>query len=212
MAGAVWGTFWDGPWDGAVRTALLRKLSREDRARFAAFPSGGGRPAERGRQFLLSRALLAFALEETLGGREPPSLAKDAGGRPFLPERPGLFLSLSHTEGAAVLALADAPVGVDVERLRTIPPRLGRRVGAGTPEAFWRQWTAAEAEAKRAGRGAGAILAALRGAEEAAGGGGPLRKLGADVCPIPLGPGFAAAVCGEGDFPLRIVTMEELAE
>ena len=212
MAGAIWGTFWDGPWDGAVRTALLRKLSREDRARFAAFPSGGGRPAERGRQFLLSRALLAFALEETLGGREPPILAKDAGGRPFLPERPGLFLSLSHTEGAAVLALSDAPVGVDVERIRPIPPRLGRRVGAGTPEAFWRQWTAAEAEAKRAGRGAGAILAALRGAEEAAGNGGPLRKPGADVCPIPLGPGFAAAVCGEGDFPLRIVTMEELAE
>ena len=212
MAGAIWGTFWDGPWDGAVRTALLRKLSREDRARFAAFPSGGGRPAERGRQFLLSRALLAFALEETLGGREPPILAKDAGGRPFLPERPGLFLSLSHTEGAAVLALSDAPVGVDVERLRAIPPRLGRRVGAETPEAFWRQWTAAEAEAKRTGRGAGAVLAALRGAEEPAGGGGPLRKLGADVCPIPLGPGFAAAVCGEGDFPLRIVTMEELAE
>ena len=212
MAGAIWGTFWDGPWDGTVRTALLRKLSREDRARFAAFPSGGGRPAERGRQFLLSRALLAFALEETLGGREPLSLAKDAGGRPFLPERPGLFLSLSHTAGAAVLALSDAPVGVDVERLRAIPPRLGRRVGAETPEAFWRQWTAAEAEAKRTGRGAGAVLAALRGAEEPAGGGGPLRKLGADVCPIPLGPGFAAAVCGEGNFPLRIVTGEELAE
>ena len=211
MAGAVWGTFWDGPWDGAVRTALLRKLSREDRARFAAFPSGGGRPAERGRQFLLSRALLAFALEETLGGREPPILAKDAGGRPFLPERPGLFLSLSHTEGAAVLALSDAPVGVDVERIRPIPPRLGRDF-AGGEETFWRRWTAAEAAAKREGRGAGAVLAALRGAEEAAGDGGPLQKPGADVCPIPLGPGFAAAVCGEGNFPLRIVTGEELAE
>ena len=212
MAGGLWAVFWDGPLDGDTRTALAERLGPEDRARFAAFPSGGGKSTERGRQFLLSRALLAFALEETLGGREPPILAKDAGGRPFLPEWPGLFLSLSHTAGAAVLALSDAPVGVDVERLRAIPPRLGRRVGAGTPEAFWRQWTAAEAEAKRAGRGAGAILAALRGAEEAAGDGGPLQKPGADVCPIPLGPGFAAAVCGEGDFPLRIVTGEELAE
>ena len=157
MAGGLWAVFWDGPLDGDTRTALAERLGPEDRARFAAFPSGCGKPTERGRQFLLSRALLAFALEETLGGREPPSLAKDAGGRPFLPAWPGLFLSLSHTAGAAVLA-------------------------------------------------------ALRGAEEAAGGGGPLRKLGADVCPIPLGPGFAAAVCGEGDFPLRIVTMEELAE
>lgn len=211
MAGGLWAVFWDGPLDGDTRTALAERLGPEDRARFAAFPSGGGKPTERGRQFLLSRALLAFALEETLGGREPPILAKDAGGRPFLPEWPGLFLSLSHTAGAAVLALSDAPVGVDVERLRAIPPRLGRDF-AGGEETFWRRWTAAEAAAKREGRGAGAVLAALRGAEEAAGGGGPLRKLGADVCPIPLGPGFAAAVCGEGDFPLRIVTMEELAE
>ena len=201
MAGAIWGTFWDGPWDGAVRTALLRKLSREDRARFAAFPSGGGRPAERGRQFLLSRALLAFALEETLGGREPPILAKDAGGRPFLPERPGLFLSLSHTEGAAVLALSDAPVGVDVERLRAIPPRLGRDF-AGGEETFWRRWTAAEAAAKREGRGAGALLPLGRGGLPEVPGARPLS----------LWPDCAAALAGEGAFPIRTLTAEELAK
>ena len=201
MAGAIWGTFWDGPWDGAVRTALLRKLSREDRARFAAFPSGGGRPAERGRQFLLSRALLAFALEETLGGREPPILAKDAGGRPFLPEWPGLFLSLSHTAGAAVLALSDAPVGVDVERLRAIPPRLGRDF-AGGEETFWRRWTAAEAAAKREGRGAGALLPLGRGGLPEVPGARPLS----------LWPDCAAALAGEGAFPIRTLTAEELAK
>ena len=201
MAGAIWGTFWDGPWDGTVRTALLRKLSREDRARFAAFPSGGGRPAERGRQFLLSRALLAFALEETLGGREPPILAKDAGGRPFLPERPGLFLSLSHTEGAAVLALSDAPVGVDVERLRALPPRLGRDF-AGGEETFWRRWTAAEAAAKREGRGAGALLPLGRGGLPEVPGARPLS----------LWPDCAAALAGEGAFPIRTLTAEELAK
>ena len=201
MAGAIWGTFWDGPWDGAVRTALLRKLSREDRARFAAFPSGGGRPAERGRQFLLSRVLLAFALEETLGGREPPILAKDAGGRPFLPERPGLFLSLSHTEGAAVLALSDAPVGVDVERLRAIPPRLGRDF-AGGEETFWRRGTAAEAAAKREGRGAGALLPLGRGGLPEVPGARPLS----------LWPDCAAALAGEGAFPVRTLTAEELAK
>ena len=201
MAGAIWGTFWDGPWDGTVRTALLRKLSREDRARFAAFPSGGGRPAERGRQFLLSRALLAFALEETLGGREPPILAKDAGGRPFLPEWPGLFLSLSHTAGAAVLALSDAPVGVDVERLRAIPPRLGRDF-AGGEETFWRRWTAAEAAAKREGRGAGALLPLGRGGLPEVPGARPLS----------LWPDCAAALAGEGAFPIRTLTAEELAK
>ena len=201
MAGAIWGTFWDGPWDGAVRTALLRKLSREDRARFAAFPSGGGRPAERGRQFLLSRALLAFALEETLGGREPPILANDAGGRPFLPEWPGLFLSLSHTAGAAVLALSDAPVGVDVERLRALPPRLGRDF-AGGEETFWRRWTAAEAAAKREGRGAGALLPLGRGGLPEVPGARPLS----------LWPDCAAALAGEGAFPIRTLTAEELAK
>ena len=201
MAGAIWGPFWDGPGDGAVRTALLRKLSREDRARFAAFPSGGGRPAERGRQFLLSRALRAFALEETLGGREPPILAKDAGGRPFLPERPGLFLSLSHTEGAAVLALSDAPVGVDVERLRALPPRLGRDF-AGGEETFWRRGTAAEAAAKREGRGAGALLPLGRGGLPEVPGARPLS----------LWPDCAAALAGEGAFPIRTLTAEELAK
>ena len=201
MAGGLWAVFWDGPLDGDTRTALLRKLSREDRARFAAFPSGGGRPAERGRQFLLSRALLAFALEETLGGREPPSLAKDAGGRPFLPERPGLFLSLSHTEGAAVLALSDAPVGVDVERLRAIPPRLGRDF-AGGEETFWRRWTAAEAAAKQEGRGAGALLPLGRGGLPEVPGARPLS----------LWPDCAAALAGEGAFPIRTLTAEELAK
>ena len=201
MAGGLWAVFWDGPLDGDTRTALAERLGPEDRARFAAFPSGGGRPAERGRQFLLSRALLAFALEETLGGREPPILAKDAGGRPFLPEWPGLFLSLSHTAGAAVLALSDAPVGVDVERLRAIPPRLGRDF-AGGEETFWRRWTAAEAAAKREGRGAGALLPLGRGGLPEVPGARPLS----------LWPDCAAALAGEGAFPIRTLTAEELAK
>ena len=201
MAGGLWAVFWDGPLDGDTRTALAERLGPEDRARFAAFPSGCGKPTERGRQFLLSRALLAFALEETLGGREPPSLAKDAGGRPFLPERPGLFLSLSHTEGAAVLALSDAPVGVDVERIRPIPPRLGRDC-AGGEETFWRRWTAAEAAAKREGRGAGALLPLGRGGLPEVPGARPLS----------LWPDCAAALAGEGAFPIRTLTAEELAK
>ena len=201
MAGGLWAVFWDGPLDGDTRTALAERLGPEDRARFAAFPSGCGKPTERGRQFLLSRALLAFALEETLGGREPTSLAKDAGGRPFLPERPGLFLSLSHTEGAAVLALSDAPVGVDVERLRAIPPRLGRDF-AGGEETFWRRWTAAEAAAKREGRGAGALLPLGRGGLPEVPGARPLS----------LWPDCAAALAGEGAFPIRTLTAEELAK
>lgn len=205
MAGGLWAVFWDGPLDGDTRTALAERLGPEDRARFLALygPKGDARSRrrERGRQFLLSRALLAFALEETLGGREPPLLAKDAGGRPFLPEWPGLFLSLSHTEGAALLALSDAPVGADIERVRPIPPRLGRDF-AGGEETFWRRWTAAEAAAKREGRGAGALLPLGRGGLPEVPGARPLS----------LWPDCAAALAGEGAFPIRTLTAEELAK
>ena len=199
MAGTVWALFWEGGLTGEIRAALLGKLSPADRAQYGTFPSGG-RAGARGRQFLLSRALLAFALEETLG--TVPALAKTAAaGQPYFPERPGLFLSLSHTEGAALLALSDAPVGVDIERVRPIPPRLGRDF-AGREETFWRRWTAAEAAAKRDGRGAGALLLLGRkGFPEAP-----------EARHLALKEGFAAAVSGEGAFPVRTVTAEELME
>ena len=198
MAGTVWTVFWEGELTEETRAALLGKLSPADRARYETFPSGG-RAGARGWQFLLSRALLAFALEETLG--TVPALAKTAAGQPYFPERPGLFLSLSHTAGAAVLALSDAPVGVDVERLRAIPPRLGRDF-AGGEETFWRRWTAAEAAAKREGRGAGALLPLGRGGLPEVPGARPLS----------LWPDCAAALAGEGAFPIRTLTAEELAK
>ena len=198
MAGTVWALFQEGELSEEIRAALLGKLSPADRAQYGTFPSNR-RAGARGRQFLLSRALLAFALEETLG--TVPALAKTAAGQPYFPALPGCFLSLSHTEGAALLALSDAPVGVDIERVRPIPPRLGRDF-AGREETFWRRWTAAEAAAKREGRGAGALL--------------PLGRRGFPEGPearhLVLRSGFAAALAGAGEFTIRTVTAEELAE
>ena len=198
MAGTVWALFWEGGLTGEIRAALLGKLSPADRAQYGTFPSGG-RAGARGRQFLLSRALLAFALEETLG--TVPALAKTAAGQPYFPALPGCFLSLSHTEGAALLALSDAPVGADIERVRPIPPRLGRDFPR-TEETFWRRWTAAEAAAKREGRGAGALL--------------PLGRKGFPEVPearrLVLKEGFAAALAGAGEFSVRTVTAGELAK
>ena len=198
MAGTVWALFWEGELTGEIRTALLGKLSPADRAQYGTFLSGG-RAGARGRQFLLSRALLAFALEETLG--TVPALAKTAAGQPYFPVLPGCFLSLSHTEGAALLALSDAPVGADIERIRPIPPRLGRDF-PGREETFWQRWTAAEAAAKREGRGAGALLPLGRGGLPEVPGARPLS----------LWPDCAAALAGEGAFPVRTLTAEELAK
>ena len=72
----------------------------------------------------------------------------------------------------------------------------------GTEETFWRRWTAAEAAAKREGRGAGALL--------------PLGRKGFPEGPearrLALRSGFAAALAGAGEFTIRTVTAEELAK
>lgn len=77
-------------------------------------------------------------------------------GKPWFPQYPQIHFNLSHTAGAAVCALHDQAVGVDVERLRPPPVHLARGMAA---EPFFREWTAREAAVKR--RGGSAL--ALRG-------------------------------------------------
>lgn len=119
-----------------------------DLAVYAALgPEGGERE--------LARRLLALAIERELGLRPLPALARRAGGKPFFPDRPDVCFNLSHSHGAAVCALHDRPVGVDVEKLRPAPKRLA---GGMEDEAFFRLWTAREASAKRRGLGLAALL------------------------------------------------------
>ena len=73
----------------------------------------------------LARRLLALALEREYGLREPPEIAREPGGKPFFPGHPALCFNLSHSRGAAVCALHDKPVGVDIEKLRPAPPAAG---------------------------------------------------------------------------------------
>lgn len=75
-----------------------------------------------------SRSLLAQALRDR--GLPPMPLLHDEAGRPYLKDGPQI--SLSHTRGAAALALSDSPVGVDIERLRPIRENIDRRVMSGT--------------------------------------------------------------------------------
>ena len=49
----------------------------------------------------------------------------DKNGRPMLP---GAFMSLSHTEGAALAVIAPFPVGADVERERQVSERIAKRI------------------------------------------------------------------------------------
>ena len=94
---------------------------------------------------------------------------RDERGRPLVAEPGGPQVSLSHATAVVAAALSfDAPVGVDVERLRPLPEREAlartalsageRQVLAGLPDELGdaqllRYWTRKEAVAKALGTG-----------------------------------------------------------
>ena len=106
----------------------------------------------------LAYRLLALALGRELGLDALPEIAREPGGKPFFPSRPDICFNLSHSHGAAVCAIHDKPVGVDVEKLRPAPKRLAAGMEEGT---FFRLWTAKEATVKRQGLGISALMRPL---------------------------------------------------
>ncbi len=89
-------------------------------------------------------------LEHAVGqvyGLPCPEVKKDGRGKPYFPARPDIFFSLSHTRGAVMVCLSDAPCGCDIERERPVRDSVLRRVC--TPEElaqfdFFELWTLKE--------------------------------------------------------------------
>ncbi len=61
-------------------------------------------------------------------GAPCPQIARDGSGKPFFPGRPEVHFSLSHTKGACLAVLSDAPVGCDIELVRPVSGSAVRRV------------------------------------------------------------------------------------
>jgi 4'-phosphopantetheinyl transferase len=118
-------------------------------------------------RFVTGVALSRTVLGERLGV-EPRDVPLDRTcercgrphGKPFVPGGPEL--SISHSADRVVLAVADVPVGVDVEKLDrdVVPTRLARRVllpeeqaAVATPLDFLRAWARKEAVVKATGEG-----------------------------------------------------------
>ena len=117
-------------------------------------------PKEKHQEVLCAYLLLRMALWEQRGWRDLPRIEVDELGKPFFPDHPDTHFSLSHTAGAAAAALADMPVGVDIERVRPVSVRAMERIaGVRTEAAFFRSWVRREARAKRSGAGVGTMLA-----------------------------------------------------
>lgn len=152
----------DAP-DDAYLAPLLEPAERQRAEQY--------RNAAARRRFLICRAALRLLLAERL--RTKPAalrLIADGHGKPHLAgQPPGVSFNLSHTDGLALIALADGrPLGVDVEVFR--PARsldaIARRCFAPTEFARWQAmpqerrmaafftlWTRKEAFAKAVGKG-----------------------------------------------------------
>ncbi len=99
---------------------------------------------------LIGSGTMIRLLMEAYGiGSEPEC---NAFGKPDFAE---VHFSLSHSCGVLALAIADVPVGVDIEHVRPFPEAVARKVGipAGSAEEMIRCWTMKEAAAKQIGSG-----------------------------------------------------------
>lgn len=108
-----------------------------------------------------AEALLFAALKTR--GIDRPEIAVDGYGKPFLRDG-GAFFNLSHSGNFVFCAVSDAPVGCDVEEIKSVDLSLAKRwftaeeyaavFGAEDPtEAFFRQWTLKESYLKAIGTG-----------------------------------------------------------
>ncbi len=142
----------------------------------------------------LALRLLAMAVTQALGLPSLPEISREAGGKPFFPSRPDVCFSLSHSRGAAVCAVHNRPVGVDIEKIRPAPARLAAGMA---DEAFFRLWTAKEATIKRQGLGVEALLRPMEP--------DPLCRCAEDLL-----EGYIVTVCPSEEAELRTVRVESL--
>ena len=91
--------------------------------------------------------LLAYALQETFGLRPSPSDFGLTGvhGKPVLRPYPHLGFNLSHSGSLVLCAVADAPVGVDIQQRISASDALARRVLS--PPAYQAYRSAEDADA-----------------------------------------------------------------
>jgi 4'-phosphopantetheinyl transferase len=150
--------------------ASRRLLSESDEERISALSDAGMRRARR-----VSHIALRLLIERAFGARwrQVPYVISETG-KPLLEGLEGGF-SLSHTRGLALIGMTpEGPIGVDIERTRTLRIPQGRRdalehagvvLAGGVPlqggdpdERLLMAWVRFEAVAKAEGCGIGPLL------------------------------------------------------
>ena len=73
--------------------------------------------------------LLLHGLQNEYGiAKEQVKMEVEEFGKPYLASHPHIFFNLSHCDLGVVCGLSDAPIGIDIESIRKITPRVVKRV------------------------------------------------------------------------------------
>ena len=150
----LWAVRLERPLTERESEAMLDMLPPERRNRLLRV-----RDPEKRREPLCAFLGLRMALLQRQGWRDFPQIALSDRGKPYFPEHPDVHFNLSHTSGAVLVALADQPVGVDIERVRPVGRRtMERLAGVTNEQAFFQSWVRREARSKRSGDGIGTMM------------------------------------------------------
>ena len=139
--------------------AALQEISEQRREQALKFKFELGQ-----RLCVLAYQLLKQALREGYGIKENPIFEYNEHGKPSIAGHPEIHFNLSHCKEAAVCAVNDQPVGVDVESIREYKEGLvhysmnddeiSQIESSEHPDrAFIRLWTMKEATLKLVGTG-----------------------------------------------------------
>ena len=185
MGVQLWGVQLDRSFTEQEEAELLRHLPTDRADRLLRL-----RDPQKRQEPLAAYGLLRLALFQTCGLTELPSISYGENGKPDLAESPALHFNLSHTNGAVLVGLSEAPVGVDIERRRPVSRWVKERLAAEkrTEEQYFRDWVCYEAWVKRSGEGVRTHHAQ------------PDPSL---VEEVELFPGFFSAVSGSGAACIR---------
>ena len=139
--------------------AALKDISEQRREQALKFKFEQGQ-----RLCVLAYQLLKEGLQKEYGITENPIFEYNEHGKPSIVGHPEIYFNLSHCKEAAICAISDKPIGVDVESLREFKDSLvnytmndeekAEMASSSNPAAtFIRLWTMKEATSKLIGTG-----------------------------------------------------------
>ena len=145
-------------WDFDLSKALS-EISEQRREQALKFKFEQGQ-----RLCVLAYQLLKEGLRKEYGIIENPIFEYNEHGKPSIVGHPGIYFNLSHCKDAAVCAISNQPIGIDVESIRELKDSLVNYTmneeeanminSSDNPaSAFIRLWTMKEATMKLIGTG-----------------------------------------------------------